>query len=177
MATAFFNSYNSNLSARELQPDDQDIAKPGTDLLVESNFNQDMKVNFLTKLLSQQQLLYEAKIAFLETELRKTKDRLIEKSMNQEKIEAAMIEKYSAESVYLKRELAYKIKSLLDYQRQIEKMKPSEDLKNVLKLNTELASEIRKSEDQIAVMQLKNVEGMPGSVSKGRLPASVNDNK
>ena len=44
-----------------------------------------MKVVYLTKLLDQQQKSYDVKISFLENELSKTKDRLIEKSMNQER--------------------------------------------------------------------------------------------
>lgn len=141
------------------------------------NENQDIKITYLTKLLDQQQKSYDVKITFLETELRKTKDRLIEKSMNQEKFENAMIEKYSAEAVFLKRELAYKTKSLLEYQRQIEKMKPAEDLKNMIKLNTALSSELRKSEDQIAIMQLRPLEGVPGTNSAARLPASTKEGK
>ena len=141
--------------------------------VADTSFNQEMKVTYLTRLIDQQQKSYDEKITFLESELRKTKDRLIEKSMNQDKIEEAMIEKYSAEATFYKRELAYKTKSLLEYQRQIEKMKPADDLKNMIKLNTDLASELRRSEDQIAVMQLKHIEGMPGGNSASRLPASV----
>ena len=100
-----------------------------------------------------------------------------DEELNQEKIEEAMIEKYSAEAVLLKRELAYKTKSLLEYQRQIEKMKPSEDLKNMIKLNTELASELRKSEDHIAYIELKHVEATPGVHAGSRLPASVKESK
>lgn len=169
---------STSLMAKEINPllEDTYVA-PVNDLLAQSTFNQDMKVTFLTKLLDQQQKSYDDKITFLETELRKTKDRLIEKSMNQEKIEEAMIEKYSAEAIFYKRELAYKTKSLLEYQRQIEKMKPSEDLKNMIKLNTELASELRRSEDQIAFIQMKHAEGMPGAKTGARLPASVKDEK
>jgi hypothetical protein len=170
-------SISAPLMARVINPTEDGYAAPMVDLIAETNYSQDMKVTYLTKLLDQQQKSYDDKITFLETELRKTKDRLIEKSMNQEKIEEAMIEKYSAEAVFLKRELAYKTKSLLEFQRQIEKMKPTEDLKNMIKLNTELASELRRSEDQIAIMQLKHVEGMPGANSGARLPASVKDSK
>jgi hypothetical protein len=165
----------STLMAKDLSPyEDTYVATMNADYK-EANFNQEMKVTNLTKLLDQQQKSYEDKIAFLETELRKTKDRLIEKSMYQEKIEDAMKDKYSAETLVLKKELAYKIKSLLDYQRQIEKMKPTEDLKNMIKLNTELASELRRSEDQLAIVQLKQVESMQNDRSNIRMPASVNE--
>ena len=177
LISLLFTSLPAVVSAREINPGEEDYYAPMTDLITESNYSVDMKVIYLTKLLDQQQKSYEVKMSFLENELRKTKDRLIEKSMNQEKIEEAMIEKYSAEAVFLKRELAYKTKSLLEYQRQIEKMKPSEDLKNMIKLNTELASELRKSEDHIAYIELKHVEATPGVHAGSRLPASVKESK
>jgi hypothetical protein len=166
------------LMARDLVPFDDAYYSVKSEINEEvstGDYSQDMKVTYLTKLLDQQQKLYDEKITFLETELRKTKDRLIEKSMNQEKLEEAMKDKYSAEAVHLKRELAYTTKSLMEYQRQIEKMKPDEDLKNMIKLNTELASELRRSEDQIAIIQLKGIEAMPGMRPAGgsRMPASV----
>jgi hypothetical protein len=169
-------SLSRALMAKEINLYDEYMA-PASEIIADANYSQDMKVTYLTKLLEQQQKSYDNKITFLETELRKTKDRLIEKSINQEKIEEAMQEKYSAEAISLKRELAYKTKSLLEHQRQIEKMKPTEDLKNMIKLNTELASELRRSEDQIAFMQLKHVEKMPGASTGARLPASVKENK
>ena len=54
------------------------------------NYDQNMKVTYLTKLLEHQQKAYDEKISFLENELQKTKARLIEKSLNQDKIEEAM---------------------------------------------------------------------------------------
>lgn len=143
---------------------------------VATNYNQEMKIAYLNRIMSIQQKSYEDKIAYLETELRKTKDRLIEKSLNQEKIQDAMKEAHRNEVLDLKRELAYKTKTMLDYQRQVEKMKPSEDMKNVIKLNTQLASELRRSEDQIAIFQLKMIEGTrtPGG---NRMPASVIEGK
>ena len=142
------------------------------------NMNNDMKVAYLTRLIEHQQKEYDNKVAYLETELRKTKDRLIEKSINQDKLEEAFEEKYGKEVVVLKRELAYKTKTMLEYQRQIEKMKPDEDLKKMIKLNTEMASELRRSEDQIAFMQLKKAEDMKGShEGSTRLPASVKNSK
>ena len=146
--------------------------------MANENMNADMKVLYLTKLIEHQQKEYDNKVAYLETELRKTKDRLIEKSLNQDKLEAAFEDKYGKEVVVLKRELAYKTKSMLEYQRQIEKMKPDEDLKKMIKLNTEMASELRRSEDQIAFIQLKKAEEMKGMRTGGsRLPASVKNSK
>jgi len=177
IVSAIFLSSFSTIMAKDLSPfEDNYIAKLNEDYK-EANFNQEMKVNYLTKLLEHQRISYEEKIAYIETELHKTKERLIEKSMNQEKIEEALKEKYNSENIILKKELAYKTKSLLEYQRQIEKMKPSEDLKNIIKLNTELAAELRKSEDQIAFIQLKQVEEMRAnrSPSATRLPASVQE--
>ncbi len=174
---ALFLSSFSILMAKDLSPFEEDYITKLNEEYKEANSNQEMKVNYLTKLLEHQRISYEEKISFIEGELLKTKERLVEKSMNQEKIEESMKEKYNAENILLKKELAYKTKSLLEYQRQIEKMKPSEDLKNIIKLNTELAAELRKSEDQMAFIQLKQVEEMRANrlPTNARLPASVKD--
>lgn len=179
-ATILFASNFSTLMAKDLAPFEDAYIKKINDNHKELAFNEQMKVNYLTNLLSHQQKSYEDKISFLETELRKTKDRLIEKSLNQEKIEDAMKDKYGAEAMALRKELAYKTKTLLDYQRQLEKMKPAEDMKNLIKLNTELAAELRKSEDQLAFIQLKNMEmarAPQKELTGGRVPASVPSEK
>lgn len=164
--------------AKDLNPFDDSYMREINEEIKTADYHQTMKVTYLTKLLEQQQKSYNDRITYLESELRKTKDRLIEKSMNQERLEAALEDKYSVEARALKKELAYTTKSLLEYQRQIEKMKPSEDLKNMIKLNTELASELRRSEDQIAIIQLKGIETMPGAPPAGaRMPASVKPKK
>lgn len=179
-ATILFASNFSTLMAKDLAPFEDAYIKKINDNHKEIAFNEQMKVTYLTNLLSHQQKSYEDKIAFLETELRKTKDRLIEKSLNQEKLEDTMKDKYGAEAMALRKELAYKTKTLLDYQRQLEKMKPADDMKNLIKLNTELAAELRKSEDQLAFIQLRNMElaRAPQKESTGgRVPASVPSEK
>lgn len=168
----------SILLAKDLSPYEDTFINNLNDKNQEANFNQEMKLSYVTKLMERQQKSYDEKITFLEAELRKTKDQLLEKSLNQEKLESTLKTKYGMETLALKKELAYKVKSILDYQRQIEKMNPSEDLKNVIKMNTDMASELRKSEDRLAIFQLKQVEQMRGSHSGGaRLPASVNEDK
>lgn len=162
-----------SLIAKEINPTVDNYAAPIPNIENETNYGPEMKVIYLSKLLDHQQKSYEERVAFLEQELQKTKNRLIEKSMDQERNEEAIKTKYSTETTFLKRELAYKTKSLLEYQRQIEKMKPSEDLKNMIKLNTELASELRRTEDQVAIMQLKAAEEMRGQNTPSRLPASI----
>lgn len=132
----------------------------------------DAKIAYLTKLMEQQQKLYENKISYLEFELKKSKERLVEKSINHEKTQDYLETKFAEESAYLKRELVAKTKTMLEYQRQLEKIKPSEDFKNLIKVNTELAIEVRKSADQLALIQLKHEEEK-GTMSKGRMPASV----
>ncbi len=180
-ATILFSSTFSTLMAKDLAPFEDSYIKKMNEDYKENAFNEQMKVSYLTKLLEHQQKSYEDKITFLETELRKTKDRLIEKSLAQEKIEDAMKERYGEEMMSLKKELAYKTKTMLEYQRQIEKLKPDEDMKKLIKLNTELAAELRKSEDQIAFIQLKQVEMARGQEHKeatgGRVPASVPSEK
>jgi hypothetical protein len=177
LVTSIALSNFSLLMAKDLSPYEDTYILNMNENYKKVAFGEEMKVNALTKILEHQQKSYEDKVTFLETELRKTKDRLIEKSINQEKIEEAMKAKYSAEAAMLKKELAYKIKSLLEYQRQIEKMKPSEDLQNMIKLNTQLSAELRKSEDQIAIFQLKKIENIRGDHTGTRAPASVNTEK
>jgi hypothetical protein len=110
---------------------------------------------------------YEEKISFLENELAKYKSRLIEKSLYLEKSEESMRFKYEQEIAFLKKEVIYKTKSILEAQRQLEKINPSEDMKNLIKLNNELASQIRHAADQLAISQIKTEK------EKGRAPASV----
>ena len=172
---SLFMTFASSLFAKEIIPFDDYYAGASIDLVIEKNCTQDTKIIYLMKQLEQQSKLYESKISFMETELDKTKERLIQKSMNQESIETAMQEKYARESIQLKKDLAYATKSLLLFQRQMEKMKPAEDLKNIIKLNTELASQLRKSEDQIASMQYKSLEIKPGTAIRDRKPASIKD--
>lgn len=134
------------------------------------------RVQSLTRQLAMNQQMYENKISYLETEIEKMKSRLIEKSLVLEKYEASIKNKYELEAYEMKKELAQRNKAILQYQRQIEKMNPSEDLKNVIKINNELASELRKSEGQLAAIQLQVKEFAPKDLNKSnRLPASVSD--
>jgi hypothetical protein len=150
-------------------------ATPPTDDKMECQ--KDAKIGYLTKMLDQQQKMYESKIGYLEFELKKSKERLVEKSINNEKAQTFLEEKFAEETSNLKKELVAKTKTNLEYQRQLEKIKPSEEMKNLIKVNTELAIEVRKSTDQIALMQLKHEENKGlesfGTTGGGRMPASV----
>lgn len=144
----------------------------------ESNLKEsekDAKIVYLGKMLDQQQKLYEEKINYLEYELKKSKERLVEKSINQDKIQDSMLTRFNEESNYLKKELVAKTKTLLEYQRQLEKIKPSEDMKNLIKVNTELALELRKSTDQLALIQIKRDDVLADKPKEatGRMPASI----
>lgn len=162
------------LMAKDLSPFDDTYIKKMNEEIKVADFGQEMKVTYLTKLLEQQEKSYHRKISYLEEELNKTQDRLIEKSMNQEKIEEAMKDKYKAENLALKRELAYTTKSMLEYQRQVEKIQPSEEVNRMIKINTELAAELRQSADKLATLQLKAIEAAGRSPeAKARMPASV----
>ena len=128
--------------------------------------DKDMKIGNLQKLLEQQQDMYDDKIAYLQDELKKSKERLIEKSINTEKLQANIEKRFNEESSYLKKELVAKTKTLMEYQRQLEK------------INTELAIELRRSNDQLAIVQLQAKEAVavkeiPTQGSKTRAPASV----
>jgi hypothetical protein len=120
--------------------------------------NQDQKV--MTK-----EKQYEEKISYLESQLNKYKQQLVEKSVYAEKSQDVLKLKYEQEIAFLKREVIYKTKSLLEAQRQIEKINPSEDLKSLIKLNNEMAAQIRGNQDALAISKLKN--------DTGRAPAST----
>ena len=138
----------------------------------------DLKIVSLNKLIEQQQRLYEEKITYLEFELKKSKERLVEKSINHDKMQAYQEKIFNEESAFLKRELVVKTKTLMEYQRQLEKMKPSDEVKNLIKVNTDLALEIRRSADQLALIQLKGdtlaTKPMDAPATGGRMPASTN---
>jgi hypothetical protein len=127
-----------------------------------SLYNQDQKL--VSKEIAKEKQ-YQDKIHFLELELGKYKERLVEKSLNLEKSQDGLKAKYEQEIAFLKREVVYKTKSLFEAQRQLEKINPSEDMKNLVRLNTEMAAQIRGTQDQMAISQLKN--------DHGRVPASV----
>lgn len=148
------------------------------DPTIDNDRDKDAKIVYLNKMLEQQQKLYEEKVSYLEYELKKSKERLVEKSINQEKTQDIMLTRFNEETAYLKRELVAKTKTMLEYQRQLEKIKPSEDMKNLIKVNTELALELRKSADQMAIMQLKWDQNKNGvspvfGGGGGRMPAST----
>ena len=61
-----------------------------------------------------------------------------------------------------------------------EKVKLSDEMKNIIKANTELAVELRKSNDQLAIVQLQANEAIagkaaPAQATGGRMPASVQE--
>jgi hypothetical protein len=78
-------------------------------------------------------------------------------------------------------------RSLYEAQRQIEKMEPSEDLKKLVVLNSELSADLRKTEGHMAIIQLENKKLTETTSSKNiklknisdrsnnRMPASVSD--
>lgn len=149
---------------------------PGNVAMLESE--KDMKIANLHKLLDQQQHSYDEKISYLQDELKKSKERLIEKSINTERMQANVEKRFAEESTYLKKELVAKTKTLMEYQRQLEKVKPSEEMKNLINVNTNLAVELRKTNDQLAIIQLKGYEAVagkdaPAQTTGGRAPASV----
>lgn len=134
--------------------------------------DKDMKIVYLNKLLDQQQKMYDEKIVYLETELKKSKERLVEKSINQEKMQDYMEARFAEESSYFKKELVAKTKTLMEYQRQLEKIKPSEDMKELIKVNTLMAVELRSSADSLAIAQIQINNGAKAENS-GRKPASL----
>lgn len=149
-------------------------AYPAEGMMTENE--KDLKIISLTKMIDQQQKMYVDKIAYLEDELQKSKDRLVEKSINHDKAQDFLEKRFTEETGYLKKELVAKTKSMMEFQRQAEKIKPSEDMRNLIKINTDLAVELRKSEDNAAFSKLRG-ENFAKSIEKlptgGRMPASV----
>lgn len=163
--------------AKELVPFNDTYLKNLKEEIKVADYSEEMKVAYLTKLIEQLQISYSHKVSYLEAELGKTQDRLIQKSINQEKIEEAMKDKYKSEALALRRELASTTKAMLEYQRQLEKIKPSDEVIKMIRLNTELAVELRKSADQFATLQLRTIESSTIRSYDGagkRMPASVN---
>jgi hypothetical protein len=144
----------------------------------EAELNQG-EVDKLSRLVAFQQRSYEEKINYLEIELNKTKTRLIDKSLNEEKLQTALKDQFENEINFLKKELAAKTRTALEYQRQIEKMNPTEDMKKMIQLNTELASDLRKAEGHLAAIELENkhykgtLAQKAEPVKSGRKPASI----
>lgn len=148
-----------------------------TDVEKITESEKDMKIANLNKLLDQQQRLYEEKISYLEDELKKSKERLVEKSINYDAKEELMEKKFAEESTFLKKELVAKTKTMMEYQRQLEKIKPSEEMKNLIQANAELAIQLRSTTDQIASMQIHGGEAFAvkkdAPAAGNRMPASV----
>lgn len=165
-----------NLHAKEMLPVDDSSTpviayayeKPDFKKMAMVNQNEkDVKILNLNKRLEEQKRLYLEKITYLEFELKKSKERLIEKSIHADNLMASSQKRFDEESTYLKKELISKTKTLMEYQRQLEKTHPSDEIKNLIKINTELALEVRRSNDQLAVIQLRGREmRMPASTEK-----------
>lgn len=151
------------------------------------NKEKDEIISKLTNTLAYQQRSYEEKINYLEIELNKTKQKLLEKSLNQDKLEAFYENKLKEEKTKAKTEVANIQRSLYEAQRQIEKMEPSEDLKKLVVLNTELSADLRKTEGHMAIIQLENRKLTDTTSTKNikikavsdrenaRMPASIKD--
>jgi hypothetical protein len=147
------------------------------DTAIEKNVS-DYKVTILNRQIEDQKNMYEHKIKYLETELKKSQERLISFSLNHEKAQSQLEKKLVEETSNLKRDIIAKTKSIMEYQRQLEKVKPSEDELNLIKVNTEIALALRKSTEQMALLKLRGPETMEllkegHPESKGRMPASV----
>ena len=167
----------SLLMAKDLSPYEDVYVNQINNDYKESSLNLEIKTTYLQNLIQHQQKSYNEHVTYLESELKKTQERLLLKSLSLEKIEEAIKDKYAQESIALKKELVAKTKSNFELQRLIEKLQPSDDLKQMIKLNTDLASELRKSEDQIAFIQLKKAEEIREGRKLNRLPASVKVHK
>lgn len=106
---------------------------------------------------------YDVKLMSLENENKALRERLGQKNKEQEADRA----RYTEDVAILKKELAIKTKMLMDIQRSLEKVKMGKVEMELVKANTLLNAEIRRSEDKLATMQMQM------QVQPSRLPASL----
>lgn len=146
-----------------------------------SQKNEELKVEHLEKQLALQKRTYEDKISYLQKELKKSQQLLVDKSIHQLRQEKMFAKNFAEESTYLKREIVAKNKTIMEFQRLVEKFKPGQDTRDLVVTNTELSTELRKAHDLIANMSIVNeskteaiAKGVETSEKKtGRLPASA----
>lgn len=130
------------------------------------NYEQNLEIHSLKRELASVAKSYTSKAEYLETELQKTKAKLIETAVASNKKEEYYSQKYKAENEALKTELVLKNKIIAEYQRELEKIKSDKGYKELAKQNLELASQLRN-------FNQKTIEDASADQPR-RMPASVN---
>lgn len=130
------------------------------------NYEQNLQIHSLKRELASVANTYMARSEYLEKELTKTKEKLIETTVAARKKEEYYTQKYNDDLENLKQEIVLKNKILAEYQREIEKIKSNNEYKELAKQNLELASQLRNYNQ-------KTIEA-PINENNRRMPASVN---
>lgn len=130
------------------------------------NYEQNLELHSLRRELASVANSYMVKTEYLETELNKTKAKLIETAVSANKKEEFYSKKYLKETETLKQELVLKNKIIAEYQRELEKIKSDKDYKELAKQNLELASQLRNYNQKTIEEPVKD--------GARRMPASVN---
>ncbi len=135
----------------------------------------DIKILNLTYLLERQEKMYHEKINYLERELKKSNDRIVQLSLNVDKNYELAQKKAAEETNYLKKDIVARTKTIMEYQRQLEKIQPGKDVQKQIIADTQLTVEMRRTADQLAINNLLEAKKLHPSKEQEakRIPASV----
>lgn len=134
------------------------------------NYEQHLEIGSLKRELASVADRYQQKTQYLETELQKTKEKLIETAVYNNKREEFYANKFKVDTETLKNELILKNKLIAEYQRELEKLKADPTYKDLAKQNLELASQMRNLDQK--PFDLETKDGF-NQESNRRMPASV----
>lgn len=136
------------------------------------NHEQEQTILTLKKTILDQKQDYEKRIAYLEKELKKSQIVLYEKIKIFEQAKSDQERKHKLEKIA-------QTKEMMKYQRELEKVRPNRESKEFLMAQADLALQMRKSQEQMAINSkepyatLDNFKTMETTNSPKRLPASV----
>ncbi len=131
-----------------------------------ASYEQNLEIQSLKREIASTANSLTARTKYLEEELAKTKEILIDTAIAANKKEDYYNNTYKKELDKLKEELVLKNKILAEYQREVEKLKSDREYKELAKQNFELASQLRNYNQ-------KTTEDSRTETNK-RMPASVN---
>lgn len=97
---------------------------------------------------------YKNKISYLENEIQKSKHNFIELSLSKDKINDKCLQKLEEKNIYCRNGMASKDRTIMEYQRQLEKHPPKDELKRIIYSSTMAVIEKRKFHDHFAVKAL-----------------------
>ena len=137
--------------------------------------DKDIKILNLTYLLERQEKMYHDKIMYLERELKKSNERIVALSLNNDRNYDLAQKKAAEENNFLKKDIVAKTKTIMEFQRQLEKIQPGKDVQKQIIQETLLAVEMRRTADQLAINNLLDArKAHPAKDQEAkRMPASV----